>query len=141
MSVDLDIITRDPSTREEISDMVLMYFFGIRKSSLTEEGIELTDISFGGESEEVYDNTSQDYYFNSSVSLSFQTDWAIHVPKPLTIERVTPVSYEEEAKAAGLLEEELPPDLLEMLGPDAMNLKRMRGLSLKGKNRDFEDIK
>lgn len=141
MSVDLDIITRDPSTREEISDMILMYFFGIRKSSLTEEGIELTDISFGGESEDVYDKTSDDFYFNSSISLSFQTDWAIHVPKPLTIERVTPVSFEEEAKAAGLLEEELPPDLLKMLGPDALNLKRMRGLSLKGKNRDFEDIK
>lgn len=140
VSVDLDIITRDPMVREELSDMVLMYFFAVRKEYLTEEGLELTDISFGGESEEIYDDTANDFYFNSSVSLTFQTDWSIHVPKPLIIERLTPTSFGEEARVAGT--NELPDS--DLYGPaemDTLNLKRIGSMYLKGKTRDFERIK
>lgn len=140
VGIELDIITRDPMVREELSDMILMYFFAVRKEYLTEEGLELIDIAFGGESEEIYDDTAGDYYFNSNVSLTFQTDWAIHVPKPLVIERVTPVSFAEEAHHAG--SSEFPEsDLYGPADADTLNLKRIGQMYLKGKTRDFEKIK
>lgn len=139
VSIDLDIITRDPMTREEIGDFILMYFFAIRKEALTEEGLELTDISFGGESEETYNDTENSYYFNSSISLSFQTDWAIHVPKPLTMEMITPASFRSRAVAAGT---DNPPesDLLAAVTPEELNLKKMGRIYIKGKDKDFESI-
>lgn len=140
MSIDIDIITRDPMDREEISDMVLIYFFAIRKSSLTEEGIEITDVSFGGETEDIYDESAEEMYYNSSISLSMQTDWSLHVPKPLVIERVTPVSYEEEAKFAGTGEDPSS-DLLQPQDAEGQTLKQLESIYLKGRNRDFEFIK
>jgi hypothetical protein len=137
LGVDLDIITRDPMTREEISDIVLMYFFVFRKEALTDEGLELLDVSFGGESEEIYDEVGQDYYFNASISLTFQTDWSVHVPKPLVIERVSPVSFYAESKA-GTEGWETPN--ADLLVADA-DLKNSRRLYLRDRNSDFEKIK
>lgn len=100
LSVDMEVITRDATTREEISDLLLMYLFVERKEDLAEEGIVLEDVSFGGESEEVYDAQAENYWFLSSFSVSVEADWEMHVPRPLTIRTVTPVSFEEEARAS-----------------------------------------
>jgi len=139
VNIDLDIITRDPMTREEISDLLLMYFFAVRKEALTEEGLELLDISFGGEVEETYDETGQDYYFNASISLTFQTDWAIHVPLPLTIERIVPTSFQARAESAATGE---PPvaDLFRPMSHEEVNLQRVGKMYLKGRDSDFESI-
>ena len=139
ISIDLDIIARDPMTREEISDLLLMYFFAIRKESLTEEGLELLDIAFGGEMEEVYDETGQEYYFNASITLTFQTDWAIHVPKPLTIERIVPSSFKARAQSAGTGESP-EADLFKPITPEEVNLRRVGKMYLRGRDSDFESI-
>jgi len=139
ISIELDIIARDPMTREELSDLLLMYFFAIRKEALTEEGLELMDISFGGEVEETYDDTSGDYYFNSSISLTFQTDWAIHVPKPLMIERIVPTSFRARAEAAGTGNAP-ESNLMRPLTADQLNLEKVGKMYIKGRNSDFESI-
>ena len=128
VSLDMDIITRDPATREEISEMVLMYFFGIRKEALTDEGLE------------IYDDTAQDYYFNSTVSLSLQCDWAIQVPKPLTIERITPSSYRARAESAGTGS---PPaiDLMNPVTPDELNLIKLGKSVYKAGSLKYERIR
>ena len=88
-SFDLDVITRDANQMEEITDLTWMYLWGQKRQSLSTEGIELTDVSIGGDSEEIYDETADDYFYNASVSVQVQADWEIHVPLPLTISRVT----------------------------------------------------
>lgn len=139
VNIDIDVITRDPQTREEISDLLLMYFFAIRKEALTEEGLELLDISFGGEVEETYDATNNDYYFNASLTMTFQTDWAIHVPLPLTIERIVPSSFKARAEAAGTGQ---PPeeDLFRPLSPEEVNLRQVGKMYFRGRDSDFESI-
>lgn len=139
VGVDLDIITRDPATRDELGEMVQLYFFGIRKERLTEEGLELTDISFGGDSEEVYDDNDNSYYYNSSISMTFQTDWAIHMPMPLTIERVTPTSFEEDARVAGT-DEEADSDLLKPVEGDTLTLERIKKIYGDGKNSNYVKV-
>lgn len=134
ISVDIDIITRDPMTREELSDMVLMYFFAYRKEAMTDEGLELLDVSFGGEAEEIYDDVGQDYYFNSSITLTFQTDWSIHVPLPLIVERVSPTSFASESQSGeqGWAQETSDTLVAEL---------RTSKIYSKGKNNAFERIK
>lgn len=86
---ELDVIARDPTQMEEVADLVIMYLWGQKKSRLEFEGIEIIDISMGGEAEEVYDETADNYYYNASVSIQLRADWEIHVPLPLTLSKVT----------------------------------------------------
>ena len=74
---------------EEIADLVIMYLWGQKRPILSTEGIEITDISMGGEAEEVHDETEDTYFYNASMSVQFQADWEIHTPTPLTISRVS----------------------------------------------------
>ena len=43
----------------------------------------------GGETEEVYDETADLYYYNATMSIQIQADWELHVPLPLTVSRVS----------------------------------------------------
>jgi hypothetical protein len=139
VGVDLDIITRDPMTREELSDLLMMYFFAIRKENLTDQGLELVDISFGGESEDVYDDTSQDYFYNSSLSLTFQTDWSILVPLPLTLEQVVPSSFRARAISART-GEPIEIDLIKAAEPSDLGLVSLNKPFFNGKSKGFEDL-
>jgi len=87
---DLDVIARDSNQVEEIADYALMAFWYEKRSSLSFEGIEVMECSISGESEDVYDEAGDDYYYQASLSLRVQADWEVHVPLPLTISRVTP---------------------------------------------------
>lgn len=93
VTFDLDVIARDPTQMEEISDLVQMYLLK-RKSSLEFEGIELLDVSMGGEGEEVADETGESFFYQASMSVQFRADWEFHVPLPLTISKVTPIRPE-----------------------------------------------
>lgn len=88
VSFDLDVITQDPSQMEEIADLAIMYLWGERKPELESEGIEIVDISMGGEAEESYDETGDTYFYNASISLQLRADWEIHVPLPLVFSRM-----------------------------------------------------
>lgn len=86
---EFDVIAQDPIQMEEMADLVVMYLWGQKRPILSIEGIEITDISMGGESEEPYDEAGELFYYMASMSISIQADWEIHVPLPLTISRVT----------------------------------------------------
>jgi len=92
VSFDFDVIARDPIQMEEIADLTLMYLWGQKKDMLGFEGIEIIDISMGGEAEEVADETGENFFYQASLSLQLRADWEIHTPLPLTISRVTPTT-------------------------------------------------
>jgi hypothetical protein len=108
MSLDFDVIARDVYAQQEISDQTIIYINGVLRSYLSTEGIEIMDISLGGESEEVYDEAADDYFYNASFSVSVQTEWSIHVPihgyfrtvAPLTLDQAKLISTMSDADAA-----------------------------------------
>ena len=51
-----------------------MFLWATLRPSLIDEGIDLMEISMGGESEEVYDENADDYFYNSSISMTVQTE-------------------------------------------------------------------
>jgi hypothetical protein len=89
VTFELDAISRDSVQSEELADLIFMYLIAVKRSRLSSEGIEITDVSIGGEAEETYDETSDDYTYTISTSVQIQTRWEIHFPLPLTITRVT----------------------------------------------------
>ena len=129
---DLDVITRDTTQTEEVADLAIMYLWGQKKAPLEFEGIEIIDVSMGGEAEEMYDETGDLNFYTGSLSVALRADWEIHVPLPLTISRVTPIT------AAG---DDDP------TAPDASGLQRVAGdlffatrPVVVGRNDDFERI-
>lgn len=125
VNFDLDVIAQDPNQMEEIADLVLMYLWGEKRDGLATEGIEVVDISMGGESEEVYDETGDIYYYNASISLQLRADWEMHVPLPLVVSRVT---QEPTSQTHGL--EPLLPGLYYQVHP-----------VLPSRNNDYERIR
>lgn len=94
---DFDVIARDATQMEELADLSIMYLWGEKKTVLEREGIEVLDVSMGGETEELYDETGDDYFYQATISVQLRADWEIHVPLPLTLSRVTDVTAEGDA--------------------------------------------
>lgn len=88
---DLQVIARDTMQMEEIADLAIMYLWGEKKSILEFEGIEILDVSMGGEAEELADETGENFFYQASLSVSMRADWELHVPLPLTISQATQI--------------------------------------------------
>ncbi len=94
VSFDLDVISRDTMQMEEIADLTMMYLWAHKKERLEFEGIEILDVSMGGEAEEIADETGDEYFYQASLSVQLRADWEAHVPLPLTISKVTQTTPE-----------------------------------------------
>jgi hypothetical protein len=80
LNLDLDVIARDVFAQREIADMTVMFLWALLRPVLIDQGVDITEISLGGESEEVFDENADDYFYNSTISLTVQTDWFMFVP-------------------------------------------------------------
>jgi len=80
ISFTLDCVSRDSIQRDEIADECLIALWINKKPILEADGILLSDIGMSGESEEVYDENTDDYYFKSTIDFTVQTDWELAVP-------------------------------------------------------------
>ena len=94
---DLEVIAQDPIQMEEIADFAVMSLWGEKRAALSFEGIEVTDVSMGGEAEETYDETGDIYFYNASLSLQLQADWETHIPLPFTISKAVVATRQAEA--------------------------------------------
>lgn len=106
VSVEMDIIARDVYSQNEISDRTLMFLNADLRNRLSFEGLEIDNVSFGGEAEEVYDETGDDYYYNGSISMTLLTDWAIRVPSGSSVSRILPGSTVLEDQVNSVLSDE-----------------------------------
>jgi hypothetical protein len=107
LNIDFDITARSPNTQREILDQTATYLWGVARSRLSAEGIEMVSLSLGGESEEIYDDNGDDYFYTASFSVSVQTDWCLHVPLGATIRRILPGFEDGYGALAGLSDEEI----------------------------------
>jgi len=89
LTFELDVIARDPHQMEELADLTMMYLLYQKRPRLSSEGIEVVDVSIGGEAEEVADETGDEFFYTASLSVQLQTPWEVHEPLPLTISVVT----------------------------------------------------
>ena len=92
ISFNFDVIAQDPIQMEEMADYLTLSLWGEKRSRLSTEGLEMIDISMGGEEEESYDENADIYFFTASMSAQFQADWEMHKPLPFTLSRGTTVT-------------------------------------------------
>jgi hypothetical protein len=88
LSLDFDIISRDPTSQREILDQTAMFLWNAARPRLSSQGVEILSVNLGGETEEVYDENGDDWFYNASFSLQLQTDWSVHVPLGICIRNI-----------------------------------------------------
>jgi hypothetical protein len=108
----LVVFARDSLDRERMSDFIVEQVLE-RQNVLGFEGLELLNISPGGESEEVYNAEIDEYFYQSEVTLSMRVDWETWIPIPMVINRVD-LTSENKANQLGFLSEKIPYDLLQV---------------------------
>jgi len=125
MTLDFDVMATDVHDQQEIVDATVMYLWAILRSHLSHQGIEITDVNFGGESEEVRDETGDDYFYTSTFSLTAQTEWSVHVPLDSWLRSAAPLTSAQASQIAGMTDDELVGQdgnikVLESLGVEAV---------------------
>lgn len=125
LSVSLEIFSRDVQTQEYMVDETLVPFIWTRLyPRWSTEGLEITEASYGGGSEEPYDDTAEDFYYTGNISMTVQTEWAAHFPIMGRISQFSPLTPEQQQEASLLSDEDLAAvsdnlQLLESLDLDA----------------------
>lgn len=102
LSLDVDVVARDVHDQQYIADRTVMHLIAVSRTRLVEEGLNIVEVSLGGESEEQYDETADMYYFNSNFSMSVETDWQYHVPIEFTLRGIQDVSLVRSKEQAAL---------------------------------------
>lgn len=129
VSFELIVFSKDPEDRERMSDHVVTSILE-RQNQLGFDGLELLDISPGGESEEIYVTEIDDYYYDGAVSVSARVDWEVYTPLPVEIYRIETVSKGEEQEH-GFLDGSAKPDLVQVKA----RVSELAGIAAVGKNR------
>tara|TARA_B100000073_G_C23698795_1_gene559445 strand:+ start:299 stop:1411 length:1113 start_codon:yes stop_codon:yes gene_type:complete len=88
VSVDIDLITRDVHSQADIADQTAVWLWANLRPKLSNLGLDISDVSLGGEAEEVYDDNGDDYFYTASMSFSMQVDWFIHFPLVVPIQSI-----------------------------------------------------
>lgn len=107
LNLDFEVMARDVDSQNYITDRSVIFLEAIFRSYLGSEGIDLQEVSLGGEAEEVYDENGDDYFYTGSFSISVETEWAILVPIVGEIRRVSPLSTDQINAILGLSDDEL----------------------------------
>lgn len=141
VGLDFEVIARDVYAQQEISDFSVVYLWGIARPRLSSEGLEITDVSLGGESEELYDETGEEFYYNATFTLSVQTEWEIHVPIYGEIRRVSDLTSEQQQALSGLSPEQLAGVSSNIKMLESLGLLSIRDPFFTGRNRNFELIR
>lgn len=141
LNVDIDIMARDVHSQREISDKTLIYLWGIARSYLSSDGIELTDLSLGGESEEIYDDNADDYFYNSSMSATVEAEWLVRVPLGPKIRQVIPMTKEQAESLSGMTDEELRSETGTIRVAEGFELHPFTDPFFVGRGHNFEMIK
>ena len=141
LTMDFDVISRDVYAQQEIADQTIVYIWGVLRPYLSSEGLEITDLSLGGESEEVYDDTGDDYFYNSSFSLTISTEWSIHVPLGVFLRQASPLTVAQARNIAGMTDEQVATQQNNIRGLEALGLDTMVDPYFKGRDNTFEMVK
>lgn len=142
INLDIDVMARDVVAQGEIVDRTLLYLWGVARNRLSSEGIEITQVNFTGESEEIYDEDGDDYFYNGSLTVTLQSDWAIHVPLDPAISRVSPQSVTQAQAAASMTDAELiASEEQNLLAVQDLRLLSLRDPFFVGRSQTYEVIK
>lgn len=80
MNFDIDLFSRHPEESSEMLDHVMHELWGNRRILLIDEGLTIEEMDQTGETEEIYDTNTGDFYYKQSMTIQMMTEWKKFVP-------------------------------------------------------------
>lgn len=80
MVFDIDMFSRHPEESAEMLDHVMHEIWGNRRILLIDEGLTIEEMDQTGETEELYDTNTNDFYYKQTMSMQMMTEWKKFVP-------------------------------------------------------------
>ena len=141
LNYNVDVLARDIIQFEEIVDYLMLELWGPRRDRLSYIGVEISDLSFSGEAEEVHDETTDDYFFTGSLSLTVISDWEVHVPILPLIRGISVISESDLAAFAASPDANLAAFATTVRAVGALNFMFMPDPVMVGRNHHYEPIR
>jgi hypothetical protein len=141
INLECDVMSRDVDSQQEILDNTVVYLWSVLRSRLSSSGIEITDVQMGGESEEIYDDNGDDYFYNATFSLVVQTEWSVHTPLDQYIRSASPLTRQEAREISALPDEELAGQVGNIRVLSDMGLEAVRDPFWSGRHGTFELVR
>ena len=141
LSMEIEVISRDLEAQMEIADSSAIYIWGILRSRLSTEGLEITDLSLGGETEEAADETGDDYYYNATLSATVRTDWEVYIPLNVYLRQASVLTKAQAEVIAGLSDSQLVGIQTNLHMVEQLGLDHMRDPFFANKSNTFEEIR
>lgn len=141
LTLDFDVTSRDVYAQQEIADQTVVYLWGVLRPYLSSEGIEIMDLSMGGESEEPYDENGDDYYYTASFSMTVETEWSLHVPLNIFIRQAAPLTVEQSRILAQLPDDQLAGFQNNLVMLESLGLESISDPFFSERNSTFEVIR
>lgn len=86
-TVDIEILTRDIYSRDEISSFLLVLFEHLKRDELYKAGVWISSVSSGGDAEEK--DRGQDTRYKRNITLDIRTEWRQEIPVNSIVEVIT----------------------------------------------------
>jgi hypothetical protein len=141
LGLEIEVTSRDLEAQMEIADSSAIYLWGILRSRLSSEGIEITDLSLGGETEEAYDENGDDYFYNASLTATVRTDWEVYVPLNVFLRQVSILTRTQAEILAGLSEDQLAAFQTNLHMVEQLGLEHIRDPFFSNRSHTFEEIR
>jgi len=137
LSLDFDVTATDVYQQQDILDSSVMFIWAVLRPQMSDQGLEITDLSLGGESEEIRDDTGDDYIYNASFSLVCRTTWSLHVPLDLWLRQASPLTVAQSKELMVLPDDQLAGQEGNIRIPEGLNLESMRDPFWSGRQGTF----
>ncbi len=139
-SVEFDCFSKDEYEQREISSWTLHFMEAMLRPAATAFGIEITEVSSSGETEEPYDDVADDIKYSESISVSVETEWEMHVPIVGHVTSIEPLSLLQQKQYAGLTDEQVAQVSNNIRYAESIGLVSIEDPFFNGR-RTFESIK
>jgi len=141
LSMEVEVMARDVYDQMQLLDESVIYIWGVLRSYLADEGIHIIDISLGGEAEEVYDETGDDYFYTGNFSLTVETEWSIHVPLNVKMRRAAPLTQQQAQLMAAMTDTEVAQQQNDIRMLEDLGLERLSDPYFSERIRTYEVIR
>lgn len=95
VSFELTTFTKESEEREKFTDYLTTSLLS-HQNSLGFEGLEIVNITPGSESEEIYNDETEEYFYEGTINATFRVDWEIYIPIPISVRDISFTSSKED---------------------------------------------
>lgn len=88
ISLSIDIFAQDPEESSKLSELVMSFLWDKGRDRLANEGVMIENVTNTGETQDLENETAQEFYFGDSMDLTISTEWERYIPYLIYLKKI-----------------------------------------------------